>query len=124
VPEPEKRAIVVADTHGAIVHWNDGAQRLFGHASTDAIGQTLDLIVPEDFREAHWLGFHRAMSTGECKLDRAATHLPVRRADSTVGVFPARFVFVADAHGQAAGALAVYEPPDGATEPFSPIDPG
>ncbi|MGH8982811.1 MAG: hypothetical protein ACRDY6_02920 [Acidimicrobiia bacterium] len=48
----------------------------------------------------------------------------MRRADDTVGVFPARFVFLPDPHGRPAGALAIYEPPDGATQPFSPIDPG
>jgi PAS domain S-box-containing protein len=121
VPETEPRAVVVADTEGVIVHWSDGAQRLFGHAPGDAIGRSLDLIVPDDFRDAHWSGFHRAMSTGECKLDRAATHLPVRCAGGRVDVFPARFTFHVDAHGRSAGAVAIYEAPDGVTEPFSPI---
>ena len=118
--QPE-RAVVVADTDGVIVHWNDGAERLFGHSSGDAIGQSLDLIVPDDFRDRHWAGFHRAMSTGECKLDRAATHLPVTCAGGGVSVFPARFVFLPDPHGRPAGALAIYEPPDGETQPFAPI---
>ena len=121
MPDNDVRAVVVADTDGVIVHWNDGAQALLGHATADAVGQSLDLIVPDDFQERHWAGFHRAMNTGECKLDRAATHLPVRCADGTVQVLPARFVFLTDAHGRPAGALAVYEPPDGATQPFSPI---
>jgi PAS domain S-box-containing protein len=124
VPEPDTRAIVVADTEGVIVHWNEAAYRLFGHAPADAVGRSLDLIVPDDFREAHWAGFHRAMSMGECELDRAATHLPVKCADSTVGMFPARFVFLIDAHGRPAGALAIYEPPDGVSQPFSPIATG
>ena len=119
--EDDCRAVVVADTDGVIVHWGEGAQRLFGHTAEDALGESLDLIVPNDFRDAHWAGFRRAMATGECKLDRAATHLPVKCADDTVAVFPARFVFLSDAHGRPAGALAIYEPPDGVTQPFSPI---
>jgi PAS domain S-box-containing protein len=121
VPDRHARAVVVADTDGVIVHWNGGAQELFGHARDDAVGRTLDLLVPDDFRDAHWAGFHRAMSTGECKLDRATTRLPVKCADDTVAVFPARFVFLSDAHGRPAGALPVYEPPDSVAEPFSPV---
>ena len=121
MPDNDVRAIVVADTDGMIVHWNDGAQVLLGHAAADAVGQSLDLIVPDDFRERHWAGFHRAMSTGECKLDRPAAHLPVKCADGAVNVFPARLVFLTDAHDRAAGALGIFEAPDGVTQPFSPV---
>lgn len=115
------RAIVVADTDGVIVHWSNGAEQLFGHSRADAVGESLDLVVPDDFRDRHWAGFHRAMSTGECKLDRAVTHLPVKCAGGGVNVFPARFVFLSDPHDRPAGALAIYEAPDGVTQPFSPI---
>lgn len=115
------QAVVVADTTGAIVHWSKGAEELFGHAASDVLGRSVDLIVPDDFRALHWNGFHRAMETGVCKLDRAATHLPVKCADGTVQVFPARFIFLTDGHGRPAGAAGVYGRPDGVTEPFSPI---
>ena len=121
VPEAHNQGIVVADTHGTIVHWNDGAERLFGHSAADAIGQSLDLIVPDDFRDRHWAGFHRAMSTGDCKLDGPAAHLPVKCAGGDVNVFPARLVFLSDPHGRPAGALAIYEQPDGVTQPFAPV---
>jgi PAS domain S-box-containing protein len=52
----DHRAIVVADTDGVIVHWNAGAERLFGHSPEDAVGQSLDLIVPDEFRDRHWAG--------------------------------------------------------------------
>jgi PAS domain S-box-containing protein len=121
VPDNDVRAVVVADTDGVIVSWNNGAEDLFGHSAADAIGQSLDLIVPDDFRERHWAGFHQAMSTGKPKLDRPAARLPGKCAGGAVDVFPARLVFLTDAHDRAAGALAIFERPDGVTQPFSPI---
>ena len=121
MPDDHVRAIVVADSDGVIVHWNDSAEGMFGHSAADAIGRTLDLIVPDDFRDRHWAGFRRAMSTGECKLDRPAAHLPVKCAGDVVSVFPARLVFLTDAHDRPAGALGIFEQPDGVTQPFSPI---
>ncbi|MGH9185578.1 MAG: PAS domain S-box protein [Acidimicrobiales bacterium] len=49
------------------------ATELFGYSAGEAVGASLDLIVPEEFRERHWAGFRRAIETGECHLDRAAT---------------------------------------------------
>jgi PAS domain S-box-containing protein len=121
-PAAADQAVVMADTDGVIVHWNDGAERLFGHSAADAIGQTLDLIVPDEFRDRHWAGFHQAMSAGKSKLDRPAAHLPVKCASGAVNVFPARLVFLTDAQERAAGALGVFGQPDGVTQPFSPIE--
>ena len=57
-------ALIFADGEGVIRRWNPGAERIFGHAAADAIGQRLDLIVPERFRDAHWEAFGRAVSDG------------------------------------------------------------
>lgn len=54
-----EHAVVVADTSGAITHWNPGAEALFGHRAENAAGHSLDLIVPEPLPEAHWAGFTR-----------------------------------------------------------------
>jgi PAS domain S-box-containing protein len=75
---PYVHAIVMSDTEGFIRHWNDGAERLFGYSAAEVEGQSLDLIVPGEYCERHWAGFRHAMRTGECKLDRAATNLPVK----------------------------------------------
>jgi PAS domain S-box-containing protein len=48
-------AIVAADKDGIIRFWNPGAERIFGHASGEAIGQSLDIIIPERLRARHWL---------------------------------------------------------------------
>ena len=54
-------AVLVVDTEGVIRFWSEGAAHLFGHDNARAVGNTLDLIVPVDFRERHWSGFHRAI---------------------------------------------------------------
>jgi PAS domain S-box-containing protein len=60
-------AILVADHEGLIRFWNAGAERIFGHGAADAMGQSLDLIIPENLRGRHWEGYRRVMATGETK---------------------------------------------------------
>ena len=60
-------AIVYADSEGVIRFWNAGATRIFGFAEDEAIGQSLDLIIPQSLRQRHWQGFERTMRTGESR---------------------------------------------------------
>ena len=57
-------AIIAADSDGIIRFWNPGAERIFGHAAADAIGHSLDLIIPERLRGRHWQGYRRTIATG------------------------------------------------------------
>jgi PAS domain S-box-containing protein len=57
-------AIIFADCAGVIRLWNRGAETLFGYGAAEAVGHTLDLIVPEPMRAAHWAGFYRAVRQG------------------------------------------------------------
>ena len=57
-------ALIYADTEGIIRAWNTGAQAVFGFSADEALGQSLDLIIPERLRAAHWVGFKRAMARG------------------------------------------------------------
>jgi len=114
-------AVVMGGPDGRIRFWSAGAEELFGYTASEAVGQSLDLIVPEPFRARHWAGFNRAMSTGECKLDRAATNLPVRCKDGSVLAFPARFVFLTDARDEVVGAMGIYAARDGSEQPFGPV---
>ena len=57
-------AIVAADRDGIIRLWNPGAARIFGHTAAEAIGRSLDLIIPERLRQRHWDGYRRTMATG------------------------------------------------------------
>jgi PAS domain S-box-containing protein len=57
-------AIVAADRDGIISFWNPGAERIFGHASGDALGKSLDIIIPERLRRRHWEGYSHVMRGG------------------------------------------------------------
>jgi PAS domain S-box-containing protein len=54
-------AIVASDEKGAITYWNSGAERIFGFAPEEALGQSLDIIIPEQLRERHWVGYREVM---------------------------------------------------------------
>ena len=60
-------AIVYADAGGQIRYWNDAAARIFGFTAAEAIGQSLDLIIPENLRQRHWQGFGQTMRTGKSR---------------------------------------------------------
>jgi PAS domain S-box-containing protein len=58
-------AVVATDREGIIQVWNPGAERIFGHRADEALGQSLDLIIPERLRARHWEGFRHVVATGE-----------------------------------------------------------
>jgi PAS domain S-box-containing protein len=60
-------AIVAADAEGIIRFWNPGAERMFGHTAAEAIGRSLDMIIPERLRERHWQGYGEVMKTGRSR---------------------------------------------------------
>jgi PAS domain S-box-containing protein len=60
-------AIIAADKEGIIRFWNPGAERVFGFTNGEAVGQTLDIIIPERLRKRHWDGYHRVMASGESR---------------------------------------------------------
>lgn len=57
-------AVVYSDAEGVIRYWNAGAERIFGFTAPEAIGQSLDIIVPESLRARHWAGYRQTMATG------------------------------------------------------------
>ena len=58
-------AVVFADCDGLIRFWNGGAVRIFGFTQPEAVGQSLDIIIPERLRQRHWDGYHRMMKSGQ-----------------------------------------------------------
>ena len=76
-------AIVFADRDGVIRLWNAGAQAMFGYGVDEAVGQTLDLIIPERLRARHWTGFNNTMATGVTRYARQVLAVPAIRKDGT-----------------------------------------
>jgi PAS domain S-box-containing protein len=60
-------AIIATDRAGIINFWNPGADRIFGFTADEAIGRSLDLIIPDNLRARHWAGYNRVMETGESR---------------------------------------------------------
>ncbi len=63
-------AIIYADPEGRIELWNSGAALIFGYRAEEAIGQSLDLIIPEKQRARHWEGYRRVIATGATRYGR------------------------------------------------------
>ena len=97
---------IITDRAGMIVAWDGGAEELLGYRAPQAIGQRVDLVIPEHLREAHWAGFHRAMQSPTMR-DRAAD-LPVLCSDGEIRVFAGRLLVLIDALGEALGAMAIF----------------
>lgn len=66
-------AVVFASRDGVIERWNAAAAAMFGFSAAEAIGQRLDLMIPEHLRAAHWRGFNAAMANGALRLNGRAT---------------------------------------------------
>ena len=68
--------VVVADADGKIIFWNPGAERIFGFTESEAIGETLDLIVPERQRQRHWEGYDKTMQSGQTRYGNELLRVP------------------------------------------------
>jgi PAS domain S-box-containing protein len=69
-------AIVVADLNGAITLWNPAAERMFGFTRNEAMGRSLDLIIPQRLQQRHWEGYRKTMETGETRYGHDLLRVP------------------------------------------------
>lgn len=100
-------AMIYSDKEGIIRGWNTAAESVFGYAKDEAIGQSLDLIIPERLRDAHWSGFNRAMESGSTRLAGQATITrSLTRSKGTIYV-EMSFAVVSDEGGNVIGSVAV-----------------
>jgi len=76
-------AILFSDREGIIRLWNSGAERIFGFKTEQAIGQSLDIIIPEKLRERHWKGYRKTMETGETRYGTNLLAVPAMDADGS-----------------------------------------
>ena len=104
----DNNAIVMAGPEGVIRFWNDAAQAAFGHSAERAIGQTLDLIVPPEFQDAHWIGFRRAIASGAAEAEGQISPFPVHLASGEVETRQARLTLIREPDGQVIAAMVVF----------------
>jgi PAS domain S-box-containing protein len=74
-------AIIVAGSDGAIVLWNRAAERMFGYSESEALGHSLDLIIPERLRDRHWQGYRETMRTGHTRYGSDVLRVPALHKD-------------------------------------------
>ena len=100
-------AIIVADAHEKIVLWNPAATHIFGYSEAEALGKTLDLIVPERQRHKHHEGYSNSMATGTTRYGTSLLKVPaLHKNGSTLSIaFTVGMLF--DTNQQANGVVAV-----------------
>lgn len=100
-------AVIYADTSGTIALWNSAAEALFGHSAADALGRSLDLIIPEHLQKAHWQGFEKAVTSGVTRLQGRATLTRAKHRSGRKLYVEISFALVKSPGGSVQGAVAV-----------------
>ena len=100
-------AVLIADTKGIITFWNRGAEQMFGYAATEAVGQPLDLIIPENLRSRHGEGYDRVMASGETKYKTGLLSSPGIRKDGSRLSLAFSMVLLRDEAGNMQGCASI-----------------
>lgn len=101
-------AIIATDHAGMITFWNPGATRIFGFSREEAMGQSLDIIIPENLRARHWDGYHKTMATGTSRYGESdLLAVPGLRKDGTRISVEFTIVMLQDAQGKTSGTAAI-----------------
>ena len=100
-------AVIYANRSGVIVRWNPASTALFGFSAEEALGQSLDLIIPEHLRAAHWRGFEAALATGTMKLAGRPTLTRALHKSGRKLYVEMTFAIVKGEEGEVVGSVAM-----------------
>lgn len=100
-------AVIFCDLDGIVRVWNGGAEKIFGWSAAEAIGQSLDMIIPERMRKAHWDGFQQAIERGGVKPGRTSMITRSLHKTEEFIYIDMSFEMVRDEAGGMLGSLAV-----------------
>ena len=100
-------ALIYSDRSGTIMRWNRASTALFGFTADEALGQNLDLIIPEHLRAAHWKGFEAAIASGAMKLAGRPTLTRALHKSGRKLYIEMTFALVRDAAGNVLGSVAM-----------------
>jgi PAS domain S-box-containing protein len=73
--------VMASDAQGLIILWNPACQRMFGFTEAEALGKSLDLIIPQRQQKPHWDGYHKTMATGITKYGNDVLRVPAVHKD-------------------------------------------
>jgi PAS domain S-box-containing protein len=101
-------AILISDAEGIIRFWNPGAARIFGFAAEEAVGQSLDIIIPGALRARHWRGYTETIRAGHTRYGAGdLLAVPALRKDGTRISVEFSIVPFRDATGRMTGMGAI-----------------
>ena len=109
IVEDSPIAILFGDHEGKIRFWNKGAEAMFGYGAEEALGQSLDLIVPEKQRPRHWEGYTRVMATGVTKYGSDVLAVPAIKKDGSRISIEFNVILVRSPGGQIQGVAAMVQ---------------
>jgi len=107
IVEEMPEAVIFADRQGVVRLWNRAAETMFGYSADEALGHSLDLIVPERFRARHWEGYRHVMATGVTSYGQRLLAVPAMRKDGQRISIEFSIVLLKDERGEVTGAAAV-----------------
>jgi PAS domain S-box-containing protein len=105
--EESRDAVVFADRDGIIRYWNPGAVEMFGYSAEQALGRSLDLIIPENLRARHAEGYRRVMARGVTRYGKELLAVPALRKDGARLSLEFTIALVRDEAGGLLGAGAI-----------------
>jgi PAS domain S-box-containing protein len=114
-------AVIFADPSGVIQYWNSGMTELFGFGSDEAVGATLDLIVPPDYRERHWIGYRAAMAAADGVVDHDSFNVPALHKDGRTIRAEVHLNVIHDSRGHVVGAFSAFAPDQGPADSIEPL---
>ena len=100
-------AILYADHDGIIRLWNQGAERIFGFSAAEALGRSLDLIIPEPQRQRHWDGYRQTMATGTTRYGTALLAVPALHCSGDRISTEFSIIMLRDQDGKPCGVAAI-----------------
>ena len=106
IVEQSPVSIILADREGVIRVWNRASEALFGYSAAEVLGKSLDVIIPERLREAHWGGFDKSLASGETKYAGRVMTTRAAHKDGRKLYVEFSFGMLKDADGRVIGALA------------------
>jgi PAS domain S-box-containing protein len=108
IVEGSPDAIVLGDREGIIRIWSAGAQAIFGFSAGEAIGRSMDIIIPERLRARHWTGYDKTMATGVSRYGAGdLLAVPAVRKDGSTISIEFTIQMLKDADGQVLGPVAI-----------------
>jgi PAS domain S-box-containing protein len=81
IVEDSRVAVIYGDAAGVMRLWNKGAEEIFGWTAEEALGRSMNLLIPEKHRATHWEGYRRVMKTGVSKYGNTVLAVPAMTKD-------------------------------------------